>query len=103
MLGFVDTFFGLHFVSSKDDCITIDQMTKTEIIITDSFGPSWQSQPPSSSGSIHMKTGTAYAESLAGGALFPWMKLVLHRSKPSLVLSFVITSSVVCISLFGHD
>jgi hypothetical protein len=69
MLGLVDTFFGLHFVSSKDDCITINQMTKTETIITESFGPSWQSQPPSSSCSIHMKTGTAYAESLAGRAL----------------------------------
>jgi hypothetical protein len=66
-LGIIDTFFGLHFVSTKD-CITIDQTAKTEIIISDAFGPSWKSQPPSSSSSsfsILMKTGTAYTESLA--------------------------------------
>jgi hypothetical protein len=63
-LGLVDTFFGLHFVIS-DDCITIDQTSKVETIITMVFGPSWKAQPPSSSYSIPMKTGTAYAESLA--------------------------------------
>jgi hypothetical protein len=63
-LGIVDTFFGLHFVSS-DDCVTIDQTTKVETIITEVFGPSWKAQKPSSSFSIPMKTGTAYAESLA--------------------------------------
>jgi hypothetical protein len=63
-LGLVDTFFGLHLVSSKD-CITIDQTAKAETIITAMFGLSWKSQPPLSSCSIPMKTGTAYAESLA--------------------------------------
>jgi hypothetical protein len=63
-LGLVNTFFGLRFVSSKD-CITIDQTVKTETIITAFFGPSLKAQPPSSSCSIPMKPGTAYAESLA--------------------------------------
>jgi hypothetical protein len=63
-LGIVDTFFGLHFVSS-DDCITMDQTPKAESIISEVFGPGWKSQHPSSSFSIPMKTGTAYAESLA--------------------------------------
>jgi hypothetical protein len=63
-LGIVDTFFGLHFVSSRD-CITINQTTKTETIIEEVFGPTWKSQHPPTSCSIPMKTGTAYAESLA--------------------------------------
>jgi hypothetical protein len=63
-LGLVDTFFGLHFVSS-DDCVTIDQTTKAEVVIEAVFGPGWKTQPPSTSCSIPMKTGTAYAESLA--------------------------------------
>jgi hypothetical protein len=63
-LGIVDTFFGLHFVSSAD-CVTMDQNVKTDTIITKVFGPNWKAQPPSSSTSIPMKTGTAYAESLA--------------------------------------
>jgi hypothetical protein len=63
LLGLADTFFGLHFLTSED-CITIDQTAKVETIITTVFGPSWKAQPPSSSCSIPMKTGTAYAESL---------------------------------------
>jgi hypothetical protein len=63
-LGIVDTFFGLYFVSSRD-CITIDQTTKTETIIAEVYGPTWKSQHPPASCSIPMKTGTAYAESLA--------------------------------------
>jgi hypothetical protein len=63
-LGIVDTFFGLHFVSS-DDCVTIDQTGKAETVIEAVFGPGWKTQPPSTSCSIPMKTGTAYAESLA--------------------------------------
>jgi hypothetical protein len=62
-LGIIDTFFGLHFVSSND-CITIDQTIKVETIITEVFGPSWKDQHPSLSFCIPMKTGTAYAESL---------------------------------------
>jgi hypothetical protein len=58
-LGMVDTFFGLHSVSS-DNCITIDQTTKVKKIITEVFGPEWKSQSPSSSFYIPMKTGTAY-------------------------------------------
>jgi hypothetical protein len=63
-LCIVDTFFGLHFVSS-DDCVTIDQTTKVETIIAEVYGPAWKSQHPSSSLSIPMKTGTAYSELLA--------------------------------------
>jgi hypothetical protein len=63
-LGIVDTFFGLHFVSSRD-CITIDQTKKTDTIIEEGFGPTWKSQHPAASCSIPMKTGTAHAKSLA--------------------------------------
>jgi hypothetical protein len=63
-LGIVDTFFGLHFVLSNV-CITIDQTTKVKTVIAEVFGPSWKAQNPSSSFCIPMKTGTAYAESLA--------------------------------------
>jgi hypothetical protein len=38
---------------------------KVETIIADVFGPAWKSQHPSSSYCIPMKTGTAYAKSLA--------------------------------------
>ncbi len=40
-LSLVETFFGLHFIPSKD-CITIDQTAKVESIITTVFGPSWK-------------------------------------------------------------
>ncbi len=63
-LGPVSTFFGLHFVLSRD-CVTIDQTDKTENLVTAVFGPSWQKQPPSNSCSTPMRTGTAYSESLA--------------------------------------
>jgi hypothetical protein len=59
-LGLVETFFGSHFITSKD-CVTTDQTAKVETIITTVFGPSWKNQPPSTSCFIPMKTGTLWS------------------------------------------
>ena len=63
-LHLVKEFFGLTFVHSLD-CLTIDQTDKAEAIVTGVYGPTWKNQPASTSYSTPMKSGTAYAESLA--------------------------------------
>jgi hypothetical protein len=62
-LGIVRTFFGLNFVIT-DHCITIDQTTKCENIVSQVFGPSWHLQKPKGTHTIPMKAGTKYAELL---------------------------------------
>ncbi len=63
-LHLVKEFFGLNFVPSLD-CLTIDQTDKAEAIVTGVYGSTWKNQPASTSYSTPMKSGTAYAESLA--------------------------------------
>jgi hypothetical protein len=48
----------------------MDQTAKCETIIEEVFGPSWKAQPPSSSFSIPMKTGTMQPS--------PWPPSVAH-------------------------
>jgi hypothetical protein len=63
-LGIVRTFFGLNFVNTEH-CVTINQTTKCENIVSQVFGPSWRLQKPKGTHTIPMKAGTKYAELLA--------------------------------------
>jgi hypothetical protein len=63
-LGIVRTFFGLNFVITEH-CITINQTTKCENIVSQVFGPSWSKNQKVLIYHSNESTGTKYAELLA--------------------------------------